>query len=207
MIKKHLIFDLDWTLIESMSDTIKIALNYLKKIANTDIQKAEYILNTSWGMSLREQLVIIYDWVDNINIDEIKNWIYNILFKNEAAFFVWIPEKIIELSKNYKLFLTTWNSTPTAIKYLTNWWIIDCFELIYWSDKILKWMEHLNIFKEYSNDSMFFEKSVYIWDWTPDRMFAKQAWIDFIHIWNDKIDKYEIESVIEIDSILEKLNK
>ena len=130
MIKKHLIFDLDWTLIESMSDTIKIALNYLKKIANTDIQKAEYILNTSWGMSLREQLVIIYDWVDNINIDEIKNWIYNILFKNEAAFFVWIPEKIIELSKNYKLFLTTWNSTPTAIKYLTNWWIIDCFELL-----------------------------------------------------------------------------
>ena len=66
-------------------------------------------------------------------------------------------------------------------------------------------MEHLNIFKEYSKDKVFFKNSIYVWDGHSDRIFAKEAWIDFIHIWNNKKDKYEIKSVKDIDNILNKL--
>ena len=203
MQKKYLIFDLDWTLIESMNDTLKIVINYLDKIPNIDIEKVKYVLETTPWMSLQNQLEIIFEWKNQINIEKIKNEIYkDILDNNDDDFFEWVISKIKELSKKHKLFLTTWNSTKTAIKYLTKWTIIDCFELIYWSDKILKWMDHLNIFKDYSKDKDFFEKSIYTWDWNMDRIFAKEAWIDFIHIWNDKTDKYEINSVKNIDSIL-----
>ncbi len=205
MIKKYLIFDLDGTLVESMNDTLKICLNYMKKIPNTDLEKAEYILSSNWWMPLIEQLVVIYEWTDT-DVEKVKDGIYERLYQNECVYFEWVPEKIKELSKKYKLFLTTWNSTQTAIKYLNTWWILDCFELVYWSEKILKWMDHLNIFKDHCLDDDFFEKSVYIWDWTPDRMYAKHAWIDFIHIWNQKRDRFEIESVVEIDNILKELN-
>jgi len=51
----------------------------------------------------------------------------------------------------------------------------------------------------------FFEKSIYIWDWDADRYFAGIFDIDFIHIWNEWKDEYEIKSVAEIDWALEKI--
>jgi len=204
--KKYIIFDLDWTLIESMSDTVKIILKYLSNIPKTDIAKAKYIFSTTPWMALKNQIKLVYEWEDHTNSDNITWEIYKILLDHDACFFEWVIDKINELNKNYKLFLTTWNSTQVAIKHLKKWWIINHFELIYWSDKILKWMDHLNIFKNYSNDENFFSKSIYVWDGKSDRLFANEAWIDFIHIWNEKIDKYEIKSVKEINTILDNLN-
>jgi len=200
--KKYIIFDLDWTLIQSMSDAVKIILNHLSKIPGIDLEKAKYIFKTTPWTALKTQIEYIFEWDKNINTDKITKEIYKTLLNYDADFFNWVPEKIKELCKKYKLFLTTWNSTKVAIKHLKKWWIIDCFELIYWSDKILKWIEHLNIFKEYSKDKVFFKNSIYVWDGQSDRIFAKEAWIDFIHIWNNKKDKYEIKSVKDIDKIL-----
>lgn len=202
--KKYIIFDLDWTLIESMSDTVKTILNYLEKIPNTDIEKAEYIFKTTAGMPLRKQIEIIYEQEKNIDPSKVTTDIYKTLLEHDADFFKWIPEKITELKDDYKLFLTTWNSTEVARKHLIKWWIIEYFEMIHWSDVILKWMDHLNLFKEYSEDENFFENSIYVWDWQSDRLYASEAWIDFIHIWNEKQDKFEIESVTHIDEILHK---
>jgi len=202
MKKEYLIFDLDWTLIESMSDTVKIITNYLKQIPNTDFEKVRYVFSTTPWMALKKQIELIYNWYNDIDSEKITLEIYEQLLKQDANFFEWIIEKIKELSNNYKLFLTTWNSTEVAIKYLTEWWIKDKFELIYWSDKILKWKDHLEIFKEYSLDKDFYRKSFYIWDWNSDREFAKSCNIDFIHVWNSKIYKYEIDSVKDIDIIL-----
>lgn len=203
--KKYIIFDLDWTLIESMNDTVKTILTYLKKIPNTDIEKAKYVFKTTAWMPLKKQIEIIYEKEKNIDSSKVTKDIYKSLIKHDANFFEWIPEKITELKNNYKLFLTTWNSTEIARKYLIKWWIINYFELIYWSDIILKWMEHLNLFKEYSKDKDFLKNSIYVWDWQSDRLYASQAWIDFIHIGNEKQDKFEIESVVQIDKILNKL--
>ena len=202
--KKYIIFDLDWTLIHSMENAVKIILDYLKQIKQTDIEKAKYIFKTTPWMALKNQIKLLYKDNKNINIEKITNNIYKNLLNYDAEFFEWVPEKVKSLSKNYKLFLTTWNSTQVAIKHLKKWNILDCFELIYWSDKILKWLDHLNIFKDYSNDYDFFKKSIYVWDWQSDRIFAKKASIDFVHIWDEKIDEYEIGSVTELDKILNK---
>lgn len=202
MKKEYLIFDLDWTLVESMTDAVRIITEYLEKIPNTDPEKVKYVFSTTPWMALKNQIKLVYKWVSWVDIEEVTIAIYENLLRHDADFFDWVPEKIHELSKSYKLFLTTWNSTKVALKHLEKWWIKELFELIYWSDKILKWSEHLNIFKEYSNDENFFNKSFYIWDGQSDRIFAKEAWIDFIHIWDSKIDEFEILSVANINDIL-----
>jgi hypothetical protein len=178
----------------------------LSNIPETDIEKAKYIFSTTPWMALKNQIKLVYEWIENIDSEKITLEIYEDLLNHDAEFFEWIIDKIKELKDNYKLFLTTWNSTQVAKKYLEKWWIIEYFELIYWSDKILKWIDHLNIFKDYSDDEDFFKKSIYVWDGQSDRIFASEAWIDFIHIWNDNKDKYEIESVTHIDKILTNFN-
>lgn len=201
--KKYLIFDLDWTLIESMKETLNIVVTYiLENFENKDRETIQYyIAQTAWT-PLLVQLQETLKWESEVSIKKACNDIYNEIWKHEWEFFEWVPEKIKELSESYKLFLTTWNSTPVAKKYLIKWWIIDLFEVTLWSDKILKWNDHLEKFKEYSEDENFYENSYYIWDWNSDRDFAKAKNIDFIHIWNEGIDKYEIKSVINIDNIL-----
>ena len=204
--KKYLIFDLDGTLVESMKDTTQLVVNVLTQNSDVDEEKAWYIFNTTPWMALKSQLEIIMDWASEIDIERMKTKIYAQILTLEWHFFEWVPERIKQLSKTYTLFLTTGNSTPVAKKYLEWWWISNCFDLIYWSDQVLKWMDHLNIFKQYSQDEDFFKNSVYLWDGAQDRIYAAEAGIDFIHIWNEGKDTYEIESVVDIDNILEKLN-
>ena len=200
--KKYLIFDLDWTLIESMSDTLKIVYNELEKIPETDMELVRYVFTQTIWKPLKKQLEIIYPHKTIQEIEQITKNIYQKLANQEPRFFPWTIETIKKLCKKYKLFLTTWNSTDFAIKTLEKWWIKDCFEMILGSDKILKWEEHLEIFKEKTQDENFFKKAFYVWDGNSDREFAQWKWIDFIHIGNEGKDKYEVESVSEIEKII-----
>lgn len=204
--KKYLIFDLDWTLIESMWGTINLVIEMLLKIEWTDVEKAKYIFSTTSWTPLLTQIEMLYEWFPNVDCKKLTQDIYNEILKLDTNFFPWVLDKISELKNDYKLYLTTWNSTLTAEKHLKNGWIYEYFQIVLWSDEIHKWELHLEIFEEHSNDTDFYKKSIYIWDWDSDRMFAKQKWIDFIHIWNDKIDKYEINSVREIDKVLKLFN-
>ncbi len=204
--KKYIIFDMDWTLIKSKNDSIKIIVEHLTNIYNCEKDKVKYIMTTTQWMPLIEQLKTIFDNDVKVNYEKIRDEIYDLILENDATFFEWVIDKIKELKKDYSLFLSTGNSTEAAVKYLKQWWIYEDFELVYWSEKIPKWNEHIQIFKEYTQDENFYKKATYVWDWDSDRFFAEQAWIDFIHIWDEEIDKYEISSVKNIDKILKILN-
>jgi len=162
-------------------------------------------------MNIFDQLKLVFD-DKKISDKEIKH-LWEKMYKrirskeDKMHFFKWTEDKIKKLSKKYKLFLTTWNSTQFAKDILKEWWIINCFELIYWSDEIKKWKQHLDIFKNYSENDIFFKESIYFWDGDMDQLFAKESWIDFVRIWDfEEEENYVLESIAYIDNILDKYN-
>jgi len=209
--KKYLIFDLDWTLIDSNHWAILNAIRIVHKIDKTLWEKARYIFSTTPWLSIYKQLELIFEWkkIENNLIRSIWDKIYLKLRKKEDKFdfFEGIPEMIKELSKKYDLYLTTWNSTKFAKEMLKKWEIKEHFELILWSNKINKWHLHLEIFKDYSWDKDFYKKALYSWDWDMDRIFATEAAIDFVHIWKGWKDKYEIDYTIKLPKILKLFKK
>lgn len=207
--KKYIIFDLDWTLIESHNKLMNLIIKYFNKNFGIEKEKVKYLFSTTRWTALSKQVEILLEVEEN-KAKQIANDIYKeINLSWNARFFSWIPEKILKLSKKYKLFLSTWNSTTFAENNLKEWWIYDCFEYILWSDKISKSKEHIKIFKEISLDSDFEKNAIFVWDWEKDREIAKNCSIDFIHIdenlENKFNDKFEIKSVAEIDKIFKIL--
>ena len=205
MTKQYLIFDLDGTLIESVHDSEEIILGYLSEIPQIDMYIARTTLTNTWWTPLLQQLVIICQWLD-IDTKELTQRIYGGILELDCRLFDGVSQKIQELAVNYTLFLTTGNSTPAAIKHLKKWWIYECFDIVLWSDEIPKWHDHLEIFQKSTNDDEFYKKAVYIGDGNSDRVFASEKWIDFIHIGNQQIDTYEIQSVVQIQDILSMLH-
>lgn len=202
--KKYIIFDLDWTLINSTHKVIDIIEDYFLEKYPDYFDAARYYIENSQWQSLQEQLEHIFNNKDKAEKETKK--LYSLLNKlrDKIHFIPWTEDKIKELSKNYKLFLTTWSSTKFAQNTLKDWLIDKYFELIYWSDIILKWREHLEIFKQYTQDKNFFKNSIYLWDWEMDKIFAQESWIDFIRVWHRWTeDERRIKSIKEIDSILE----
>ena len=200
----YIIFDLDWTLINSTHKILDVIEDYFLDNYPDLYDTARYYMENSQWQSLQEQLENIFQ--DKKIADKETKKIYKILWnlRDKLKFFPWIQEKIKELYKKwYKLFLTTWSSTKFAKQTLKDWWIDKYFEKIIWSDKILKWKQHLEIFKELSWDSNFYKNSVYVWDWDMDKIFAQESWINFIRVWI-KWDKNEnrIKSILEIDKYL-----
>ena len=201
---KYLIFDLDWTLINSTHKILDIIEDYFLQNYPDLYDTARYYLENSQGQSLQEQLTHIFQ--DKSLAEKETKKIYKLLWdlRNKVQFFPWIKEKIKELyNKWYKLFLTTWSSTEFAKKTLKDWNIDKYFEKIIWSDEILKGREHLEIFENLSQDKDFYKKSLYIWDWNMDKIFAQEKNIDFVRVWfkwenNEK----RIKSVLEIDKYL-----
>lgn len=200
MKKDYLIFDMDWTLVHSMDNTMEIIYNYIKEIDEELLDKSRYIFENSFGQPLIKQITEIF-W-EGYDAKKITDELYDKISNLETEFFPGVIEKIHELSTNYTLFLTTGNSTPTAIKHLEEAWIKDNFAIILGSDKLLKGREHIEEFIKYSRDENFCQKAVYTWDWEWDKLFAWEFWIDFIRIGKFRKDKYEINSVVEIDDIL-----
>jgi len=202
MDKRYLIFDLDGTLIKSLWKSLDVVLNYLKNIPWTDLDYAKYIFYQTMWKPLKKQIEIIYPDKSSEEIDKITKDLYEELWKLKSELFPWVPEMIKRLSKKYDLFLTTWNSTKVAKEHLEKWWILDKFKVVLWSDKLLKGPEHMEYFKNFTQDEDFFKKAIYIWDWNSDREIAKMYNVDFVHIWNDWKDKYEIPVVTDLEKIL-----
>lgn len=210
--KKYIIFDLDWTLIRSQKSLVKLVSDYFVENFWKNKSEVEYFLSTTRWESLPVQVEQILN-IWKKEAQEIAEEIYKkINYSVEKwDFFPWVPAKIKELRKNYKLFLSTWNSTKFAEENLKKWDIFDCFEYILWSENIWKSIEHIEIFKDYTWDKDFEKLAVFIWDWEKDRDIAKGVNMDFIHIdedlKNDFWDQYEIKSVSEISDILSLINQ
>jgi len=193
---------LDGTLIKSVWKSLDVVLNYLKDIPWTDLDYAKYVFYQTMWKPLKKQIEIIYPDKSSEEIDKITKDLYEELWKLKSELFPWVPEMIRRLSKKYDLFLTTWNSTKVAKEHLGKWWILKDFKVVLWSDKLLKGPEHMEYFKNFAQDEDFFKKAIYIWDWDSDREIAKMYNVDFVHIWNDWKDKYEIPVVTDLEKIL-----
>lgn len=208
--KKYLIFDLDGTLLKSNENLINLVVDFLWEKYDISKQDFLYFLNQTRWVSLKEQLREFFK-ISGEKLENLTKEVYNKIMTSKNEFFIGVPEKIKELSKKYTLFLSTWNSTIFAEENLEKANIKDLFLKILWSEKIAKWPEHIDIFKDLVDDENFVKNSVFIWDWQNDRAIATSLNIDFIHIdenlENTHNDKYEIKSVSEIDRVLEKINK
>ncbi|RKW24354.1 HAD family hydrolase [Candidatus Gracilibacteria bacterium] len=209
--KKYLIFDLDGTLIKSQKVLLELVSNYLKENFGIENEKSKYFLSSTRGMPLFEQIKEILGF-DEHKAKEIANDIYKKIENTEKGnFFLGVPAKIKELRKNYKLFLSTGNSTTFAEENLKKGDIFDCFDYILGSENIGKSIEHIEIFKDYTGDKDFEKLAVFIGDGEKDRDIAKEVNMDFIHIDEDLKnsfgDQYEIKSVSEISDILSLINQ
>lgn len=194
--KKYIIFDLDGTLISSQNQIDEIIYDYM--INNFWKEKAEedkqFWINYQWTTLFYRFLNL---WLDEKESRDRAIELLNILNKqiNDVDFMDWTIEKIKQLSKDYKLFLSTWSSTTFAEKFLKKWSVDIYFEKIMWSDKIPKSNEHIKIFKEISNDENFCKLAISVWDWQKEEQIAYENDITFIHIW----DKYKTISDISFD--------
>lgn len=205
--KKYLIFDLDWTLISSDKQISNIIYDYVVKNIDPELlDTTKYLVENNQWMSLKETFNILIK--DNKESQKHYQIVTNLIdsIDDDVRLFPWILDKIKQLNKNYTLFLSTWNSDNFANHVLSQWWIHDCFDKILWSSYILKSPDHIDEFINFTWDENFSKQAVFIWDWQRDREIAKSRNIDFIHIWSDWNDEYEIKSVSEIDIILKKLD-
>lgn len=194
MIKKYLILDLDWTLINSNSNIKDLILLFFKNKEPNYYDKVRYNLDFNKISNIQDLLKIIY-W-NNYDLLIEKN-IYDFLDKNNQknSFIEWTLEKILELKDKYTLYLSTWSSTKSAENILQKGWVKQYFEMIQWSDMIPKSEEHLDIFKIHSWDKDFFKKAISIWDSIRDELFATNRNIDFIKIWNKYKSIYDINNI------------
>lgn len=204
--KKYLIFDLDGTLLKSDEQIDKLIYNYIEKNIDSElVDTARYLIENNQWMSIKETM---YKLIANENEANKHYQSITLLIdsmQGQVVFFDWIQDKIKELSQKYTLFLSTWNSDKFANEILSHGWIYDYFDKILWSSYILKSPEHIDELINYTWDIDFSSQAIFIWDWQRDRLIAESKNIDFIHIWSDNIDTYEIQSVTQIDTILEQL--
>lgn len=206
--KKYLIFDLDWTLIQSNNYIDTLIYKYIwENIWEEYIDHAKYIIQNNQWMSIKEWFSILLEWnqeLINKHSQEVTKQINNISWN--VVFFPNVVEKIKELSKKYTLFISTWNSDEFALEVLSSVWIDKYFDKILWSSYILKSSQHIDELISYTWDLSLPEKSIFIWDGQRDKQIALSKNIDFIHIWTCWKEKHQIETVDNIDSMLKKLD-
>ena len=213
MKKKYIIFDFDWTIIDTVQLMYSIIIKEVKKIDKS--LNNNYILlklnryNWKW---IKDVLKIIIPNISSENILKIEKNIKEKSIKhiNKNIFKKWILNLIKNISKNYQLFLTSWNYQNYINSILELWEIKQYFKIILWSDKITKSEKHLEYFKEKIWDKNFYKNSVYIWDWKIDEVNAKSKWIDFIYFenkyWNWLVKDYifKINNINELIDFFEK---
>lgn len=201
--KRYLIFDLDGTLIISNSQIDTLIYTYIKNHFDSDIQENAryYIENFQW-MSLQELFNRILDNKNQAKFhrDTLTKKIDAL--QNQVQFFDWACELIEKLSKEYILFLSTWNSDNFAKEILKKWNIYHYFEKVLGSTNIMKSSEHLEEFYKHIQDENFYKNATFIWDWARDREIAGSKNLNFIHIGNQWKDKYEISEIKYIETIL-----
>ena len=208
--KQYIIFDLDGTLIQSTESSFEIQYNILKKyIPDLERDYLKYYFNQTAGTALEEQLdTLCKNKLESTEIKKITDEIYEAIIehRDEVSFFPWVETMLQNLHSEYKFFLSTWNSDQYAQKILSEAGLDSYFEKILGSSIVHKSVEHIKIFSEIACDDEFAQKAIYIWDGNTDRDIAQSAWIDFIKVWEEWIDSYEVDHTTDAMDIITQLN-
>lgn len=120
------------------------------------------------------------------------------------ALFKWVPELIKHLSEWYTMFISTGSSDDEAKRILKEWNIFDYFEAVMWSTTIEKSEKHVEVFEMVSWNDNFLQKCKFIGDSDIDRHIAEESWLPFIKIWKEWKDRYETDSILEIEELFKK---
>lgn len=179
---RYLVFDLDGTLIRSQGRVSSLVARFFEERFWLDPEATRYYFHSTRGKALIAQ-IMEYLQIQEDEARKLSDEIYSLILQTKKGeFFPGVVEKIKELSQDFKLFLSTGNSTAFAKENLQEWWILNCFELVVGSDLLIKGVEHLKLFSETVGDPNFLKKVVFIWDGENDRDIAQQAGIPFIHV-------------------------
>jgi len=97
----YIIFDLDWTLINSTHKIIDIIEDYFLENYPDLYDTARYYIENSQGQSLQEQLEYIFK--DKKKAEKETKKIYKILWdlRDKVKFFPWVKEKIKQLYNDW----------------------------------------------------------------------------------------------------------
>ena len=119
--------------------------------------------------------------------------------------FDWVRDMIKNLSKKYKILISSQSDTDDIKDFLKEEGIYDFFDIVFGGDILEKWEKHIEVFNMYLEDQNFENRTVYVWDTEFDREIAKKAGISFVKIWKEWKDYYEIDNILEFEDYIEKV--
>lgn len=131
------------------------------------------------------------------------NW--TLLNDKTKELFDWVHKMLENLSKRYKLLLSSKSDDEDIKDFLKEEWVYKYFDIVFGSSVREKWPKHIEVFELYLDDQDFANRTVYIWDSELDREIAKNAWISFVKIWKEWKDYYEIDNISELEEYLKKV--
>ena len=131
------------------------------------------------------------------------NW--TLLNDKTKELFDWVSKMLKNLSKRYKLLISSQSNDEDIKFFLKEEWIYDYFDIVFGSSVMQKWPKHIEVFEMYLQDQDFANRTVYVWDTDFDRNIAKEAWISFIKIWKEAKDYYEIDNITNLEEYITKV--
>lgn len=204
--KRYIIFDFDATLLNSEDILDREIYSLIQSYKPEYLDTYLYIWNSYNGRPYVDIVHAIFkDPQDRLYIE---NQIQEIIKKNENTFwfFPWVPEIVEELSKNYMLFISSGGYTEYITPLLKKVWIDRFFAHVQGSEIIPKSKQHIEIFKEITQDPDFENFALSIGDGLREKEVAKECGIDFIQIGKPWSHEYEISGVSELIDYLHRFS-
>ncbi len=121
-------------------------------------------------------------------------------------FFPWVAQSLLELSKDYQLFLTTRSDDEAAKNILKAHWVYDVFDIVLWGTVMEKSVKHIEVIEMYLDDKNFSQCALYMWDSEFDEAIAEESYIPYVSVWNKNCHtRHIIESVTQLEGIIKNV--